>query len=147
MADEFMPVETGGLLIGYHDANGDVVITEVTGPGPDAIHTESSYVPDYEYDTEQADLLYHASGRLHVYLGDWHTHPKNVDRLSRRDVRALKTIAETPSARAEEPVMIILVHEREWAIRAWSGRFVRCFQFFRRFTFCRRAAIPFERPA
>lgn len=144
LADQFMPMETGGLLMGYLDSNGDTVITDVTGPGPNAIHAECSYVPDYEHDTAQADLLYHASGRLHLYLGDWHTHPKDVDAISRRDIKALKTIADTPSARVAEPLMIILVHRGEWTIHAWSGRFIRRLQVFRRFTFRRRQTRLFE---
>ncbi len=147
LADQFMPMETGGLLMGYRDSNGDTVITDFTGPGPNAIHAECSYIPDYEHDTAQADLLYHASGRLHVYLGDWHTHPKDVDTLSRRDIRALKTIADTPCARVAEPLMIILVHQGEWTICAWSGRFVRCCKVFLRFMSWRRRTQLFVRQA
>ena len=140
LAADFLTMETGGLLMGYRDANGDAVITDVTGPGPDAIHTECSYVPDYEHDTEQAERLYHDSGRIHTYLGDWHTHPKNVDRLSDRDISAMKTIADSPDARVTEPLMLILVNQGCWSVCAWSGRYIRCLGIFRRFVHWRLQA-------
>jgi integrative and conjugative element protein (TIGR02256 family) len=105
-AERRYPNETGGLLIGY-STNDDVIITAVTTPGPYAHHTSTQYVPDAEHDQEQVAKHYEESGRLHTYLGDWHTHPDAVPYLSPTDANTLRRIASTPTARQLRPLMCI----------------------------------------
>src|SRR5664279_5393472 len=74
-ADEFYPLEVGGVLIGYH-YGGTVEIAHAIGPGPGASHGRFRFEPDSEWQFEQISLLYEVSGRRLSYLGDWHTHPR-----------------------------------------------------------------------
>lgn len=106
-ADRTYPLETGGILVGYPTAQGPVVI-DVIGPGPNASFRRRRFVPDAAYQERQLAALYEASGRLHTYLGDWHTHPDGIAAPSWLDRRTLHRIARSPSARAPEPIMIIL---------------------------------------
>ena len=111
MLDEtfhWFPNETGGLLAGYADKKGNVVICRVTKSGPRAIHKTHSYIPDYDYDVERIKRIYKGSKKLQVYQGDWHVHPKSGAYLSKRDQETLSNIAKFEEARISTPVMIVL---------------------------------------
>lgn len=130
-ADEVFPKETGGILVGYWDSFcKDVVVTNVIGPGPQAVHENSRFVPDADYQNKELACLYRESGRLLSYLGDWHSHPNAGPHLSRIDRRALRTIANAPQARAPIPLMAILAKGSPWSLTVWRalprrvGRFV-----------------------
>jgi integrative and conjugative element protein (TIGR02256 family) len=113
------PFETGGLLVGYWASKSEVVINKCVGPGPSALHNLDSFTPDYAYQEREMSRLYYESRRLHFYLGDWHTHPKGVASLSRRDRKTLKNIARSKEARVASPLMCILAGEEEWNVRVW----------------------------
>jgi integrative and conjugative element protein (TIGR02256 family) len=120
-AARMSPKETGGVLLGYWDAGGETaLVTEWIGPGPDAQHTETSFVPDYDYQEDQIALLYAASGRRLSYLGDWHTHPTGSSDLSNTDRACLRRIARSREARASRPLMIVLSADPRWSIAAWQ---------------------------
>lgn len=114
------PLETGGVLIGYWAADvKDVVVTAATGPGPNALHGEMGFVPDSAVQTEVVSRHYAASGRRHVYLGDWHSHPDGGRKLSRLDVRTLRAISADPAARIRSPLMAVLFGADVWRIQLW----------------------------
>lgn len=118
-ADRIFPYETGGVLLGYWDESfKEVVIDRVLGPGPDAIHRRESFIPDARYHEQMIAYHYEASGRLHTYIGDWHTHPLSVPYLSRKDRRTLKKIAKHEEARAPIPIMTILGGP-PWEMKVW----------------------------
>src|ERR1044071_2697827 len=102
------PNETGGALMGYRAEGGDLVITNLIGPGPGALHKRHAFVPDQAYHEREIARLYEESGRSAVYLGDWHSHPNGSCSLSPRDRRTLRTIAAAPEARVPEPLMLIV---------------------------------------
>src|SRR5207249_53736 len=119
-AREKSPMETGGVLIGYWaNDSAEVVITQATGPGPEATHRADEFIPDARFQRAEIARIYRDSGRLHTYLGDWHTHPGGSLRLSRKDVRTLASIAETPAARASVPLMGVLAEDRSWMLAVW----------------------------
>ena len=127
MADQSFPNESGGSLMGYWDKSGrEVVITDVVEPGPKARHARTSFTPDYEFQEQRIADIYSASGRIHTYLGDWHSHPNGPAALSGTDTRTLKNIASFPQARAAKPIMILLSGRPEvWKVTAWSLSFRR----------------------
>ena len=120
-ADEKAPKETGGILFGYWiDRFGEVVVSEIIGPGPDAEHERSHFRPDADYQESELARLYEEYGRLHTYLGDWHTHPIGGAYLSRKDRRTLRNIARYEPARAPFPIMAVMARERiDWTVLAW----------------------------
>lgn len=120
-AERLFPLETGGVMMGYWSESKDgVVICHATGPGPRAVHTEHTFIPDYDYQESEIGRLYEESGRVHTYLGDWHTHPREAVYLSPKDERALRKVADFPDARAPVPIMAILGGgDPEWLIGAW----------------------------
>lgn len=128
-AARMVPNETGGALVGYRGEGGDLVITTIIGPGPKALHEKTRFVPDHAYQDEKIARLYKMSGRQHVYLGDWHSHPGGSCALSRTDRRTLRRIARAKEARIAEPVMIVIgggpVEWRTCAFRIMRHSFFR----------------------
>lgn len=117
------PLETGGLLLGWvHDASGDAVVAEIVGPGPAALHGAASFLPDHEWQRAELARRYAASGRVHSYLGDWHTHPGGTGRPSVRDRRTLAAIAAAPSARIPRPLLAIVSGSPDGPVDAWRHR-------------------------
>lgn len=107
-ANKWYPLETGGLLLGYKADNGEIVVTNVTVSGPEAIHRETQFVPDYSYDQSAVEKIFNSTNGVSNYLGDWHTHPNGNGCLSRCDKRAMRTVSKSQGAFLPSPVMGIL---------------------------------------
>lgn len=120
-AGRVFPLETGGLMMGYwSEAKDEVVICRVIGPGPRAVHSEHAFVPDADYHESEAERVYEESGRVHSYLGDWHTHPRGGVYLSPKDEGTLLRIARSSEARAPVPLMAVLGDgDPDWFIGVW----------------------------
>lgn len=121
-ANRSFPYETGGCLMGYWGMPlREVVITDIIGPGPQAVHRKKSFIPDNEWQTAEVARIYANSGRLHTYLGDWHTHPNsNCCELSWTDSRTLNKIAIFHPARIPTPIMGVLAGGSSWDLKIWS---------------------------
>lgn len=113
------PLETGGVLMGYWTKD-NTVITNVIGPGPDAVHRPSSFLPDHDWQLEEISRIYTLSKRIYTYLGDWHSHPKGGLYLGWRDRRTLNEIASCPDARVSVPLMLVTAGKNnDWKLGAW----------------------------
>jgi integrative and conjugative element protein (TIGR02256 family) len=129
-AGRAFPQETGGVLLGWAGPAGDVVVDQVLGPGPGAIHAARSFHPDAAWQQEQIVAAYQASGRRLEYLGDWHTHPSGLATPSSRDLATLRHIARHAEVRAPRPVMAIFAGGTKWRLgiqrlngpRAWRAK-------------------------
>lgn len=109
---QYSPYETGGVLLGYWGGSPAVpVVTQIIGPGPAAVHTTESFIPDQEYHLQEISKEYQLSSSRIVYLGDWHTHPNGKPILSKKDRRTLRRIAKYKPARAPSPIMLVLAGE------------------------------------
>src|SRR6266850_2017521 len=98
-ANDKFPLETGGILMGYFSQQ-EVVITAIAGPGQNAIHKQNAFAPDYVFHQKEVARLYAASGQRWIYLGDWHSHPKQrIPSLSAKDLQTLRRIAKSRPAR------------------------------------------------
>ncbi len=121
-AEDKAPLETGGVLAGYCSADdNDVVVTEMVGPGSNAVHRRLSFRPDYEYHREEIGRIFDDSGGEITYLGDWHTHPASRSYLSWLDKRALRNIAAFPGNYMNNPIMLVL-GQPEGAKDKWSPK-------------------------
>ena len=122
IADIHFPNEAGGALMGQVNGDGSgIVVTHLIGPGPQAIHNQTSFIPDYAYQEAEIGRLYNESERTLAYLGDWHSHPNGPAALSATDRRALMNIASFPEARISSPIMILLSgRSGRWRTNAWQ---------------------------
>lgn len=68
-------IETGGVLAGRIDDEGNFVITHASEPGPNAICTATKFEKDVAFCQTFLDDLYQHSNNTIVYLGEWHSHP------------------------------------------------------------------------
>jgi integrative and conjugative element protein (TIGR02256 family) len=119
------PHETGGVLLGYWGKeSGEAVVTNIVGPGPDATHSATRFVPDYEFQENEIARLYEESHRRLEYLGDWHSHPEGGGKLSKLDRRTLRTIGWSRPARVEHPIMVVIAGGPEWSLHAWQHDWV-----------------------
>lgn len=127
LADRAFPLETGGLLLGYQTHQEILVITQIVGPGPKAVHRDHGFEPDTPWQAAELARRYEAADRHLDYLGDWHTHPRGSATLSRRDRRTLSRIGRDPAARCPHPMMVLLFGENPWRVAAFrsnGGRFL-----------------------
>jgi integrative and conjugative element protein (TIGR02256 family) len=128
-AAERAPLETGGMLLGYHGTDGaDAVVTSLVGAGPSAQHELDGFVPDGVWQQTQLERIYEESGRVTTFLGDWHSHPRSAPLPSRRDNRTARKVARARDARAPFPLTIIAGRIGEdWSIAAFQlmGRSLR----------------------
>jgi integrative and conjugative element protein (TIGR02256 family) len=100
-------IETGGVLAGYIDSDGNAVITQASGPGPKAIHTRTRFEKDIEYCQNFLDDLFESSSGKTVYVGEWHSHPEEDNTPSGIDIKSLSDIALQKEYLTVSPVMII----------------------------------------
>lgn len=100
-------VETGGVLAGYKDEDGDISITNASGPGPKAIKLPTKFEKDVEYCQAFLDDLFTSSGKKIVYIGEWHSHPSQYNEPSGTDIKSLTEIAFQKEYLTDVPAMII----------------------------------------
>jgi len=113
-----LPLETGGIIMGYWGSANEVVITKAIGPGPGARHKRYSFEPDYKYQLEKVTEVYNRSGYTETYLGDWHVHPGASAYLSGTDIQTIHRIANYKKARQPNPIMMIL-GTAPFGLKAW----------------------------
>lgn len=101
-------IETGGVLAGYMDKNGDVIISHASGPGPKALRSAVRFEKDVEHCQQFLEKIFIDSGRKTVYVGEWHSHPSKNNNPSGLDIKSLSEIAVEKGYLTDEPVMIIL---------------------------------------
>lgn len=106
-ANSKYPLETGGMLIGYRKGS-DAIVTDVVGPGPNAIHKKLFFEHDNNWQRKQADELFYATDGQLRYLGDWHSHPDGPVQTSSLDLQTVKLIRNTPEALTPNPLMLII---------------------------------------
>lgn len=100
-------IETGGVLAGKIDDNGNFIITDASEPGPKAIQTATKFEKDIEYCQKFLDELFLSSDKQVVYLGEWHSHPSKNTRPSGTDIKSLTEIAFQKEYLTDIPAMII----------------------------------------
>lgn len=101
-------IETGGVLAGYVDDDMKIVITEVSGPGPNAKRSATYFEKDNAFCQEFLDKLYRTYGEKAVYVGEWHSHPSKNNSPSNTDIKSLTEISFQKEYLTDKPVMIIL---------------------------------------
>lgn len=102
------PLESGGVLLGWGVDDDEVVVAGTVGPGPSATHRRNRFEPDTRWQRRQIAEAYERSGRVHRYVGDWHSHPGGSSTPSHRDRRTARRISRHRAAKAPRPVMVIL---------------------------------------
>ncbi|MNE32261.1 hypothetical protein D3C80_1258640 [compost metagenome] len=116
LAEQYAPLETGGVLLGWRKGP-DRVVAAVVGPGPLALHGRHMFLPDHAWQLTQIDQAFASTGGDLDYLGDWHTHPDGAAELSALDRTTLQKLGR----RIMDAVMAIAAPtgEQSWTLAAW----------------------------
>jgi len=109
-------LETGGVLIGHINKNGEFIIRKTTVPGPNAIKKESYFLKDKEFTQKELENAFQNFGSKGLYLGEWHYHPQGTNSPSGIDVKSLTEIAKQDTYRIDSPLLIILSPNFECAL-------------------------------
>lgn len=105
-ASRSSPRESGGILIGRLGPD-RAVIEIATGPGPRAIHRRDMFQRDGAFSQRRLDAAVRASRGAWDYVGEWHSHPLDVD-ASARDAESVRSIAQDPAYQRREPLLVVL---------------------------------------
>jgi len=111
------PKETGGILLGSKGKR-QIWVEKIIGPGPNAVHENSSFAPDNDFHIEQISKIYRETSGCITYLGDWHSHPNNLAFLSERDKKTIRSISSFKDAQLPNPLMLI-IGTKPLDIKAW----------------------------
>ncbi len=106
-------IETGGVMAGRMDENGDIIVTHASEPGPKAVQSAMKFEKDVEYCQRFLDNLYIQSNQKVVYIGEWHSHPSLCNHPSGTDIKSLSEIAIRKEYLTESPAMIIFSNRGE----------------------------------
>lgn len=99
---EYAPVETGGVLVGVADYKTKVIhVFDILTEPQDSKGTCVGFTRGVKGLPDEIDEIKRQTGDVIGYVGEWHTHPMNLKRLSQRD---LDTIAELKELNAKVPI-------------------------------------------
>jgi integrative and conjugative element protein (TIGR02256 family) len=77
MRNNALPVETGGILLGYHDLNlKEIVIVDALPPPSDSRHSTGYFERGVDGLLEAYQEVQRRTADVVGYLGEWHSHPK-----------------------------------------------------------------------
>lgn len=108
-------VETGGVLAGYYDANNNIIVLNVSGPGPNAVRTASRFEKDIDFCQNFLNELYINSNKKIVYVGEWHSHTSKRNLPSNTDLDSLTKISLQENYLTEFPIMIIISNDERFS--------------------------------
>ncbi|MFC2186007.1 ThiF family adenylyltransferase [Fulvivirgaceae bacterium LMO-SS25] len=111
LVKEKQGVETGGVLVGKVDKEGNIKIMEASDSGPKAIHKVNEFHKDVEFCQTFLDDHYLKSEKEMVYVGEWHSHPCLNNKPSGLDIKSLSEISEQSEYLTMNPIMIIFSSE------------------------------------
>lgn len=124
-SNEFLPCETGGILLGGQDAH-NIYITHATSAGRKAIHKNILFKRDGDYSQMQLEKIHKETNGICDYIGEWHSHPGNL-KASLLDLMSLFSIANNPFNNIKDPVLLINVHSDSYN---WKKVAYQCKGFF-----------------
>ena len=99
--------ETGGVLMGFRDRNGGIVVTRASGPGPKAIRRTDWFERDLTFCQAELEKTYNELGKRGLYVGEWHYHPTGSNKPSRQDLLSLAGISQQANYMTDRPIMLI----------------------------------------
>lgn len=86
--------EAGGMLIGYETLNGDIIIEYATKPFKRDKRTRFSFDRVDKKHNKILKAIWKTQGKIHVYIGEWHTHPECYPNYSLQDKKNWIQIGE-----------------------------------------------------
>lgn len=108
-ADEKSPKETGGVLVGIANYKLRTIhVYDVIPAPPDSVGTEVRFQRGIIGLPEAIDRIKFDTGNIIGYIGEWHSHPMNLEKLSGKDRSTIAQLREINS-RVPIPTCAIIV--------------------------------------
>jgi len=102
------PKEYGGILVGNYINDGTCVVISDSILPENFTSTEVYFSPDnVELSRCINDIRKSSHGSI-TYVGEWHCHPDGTTEYSNRDFRAIKSLAESKTVNANNPILCII---------------------------------------
>lgn len=114
-----LPVETGGVLLGFHDLNlGEIVIVDALPPPPDSKASDQHFDRGSEGLREAVEESQRRTGNMVSYVGEWHSHPRHHS--ARQSPADLVQLAKLTTQMAQDglPMIQLIVGETDIAVYA-----------------------------
>lgn len=108
--------ESGGLLIGRTDINGNTRIYEITEPMGEDVQ---KYMIFKRKDKKHLAYLSEANKRCLYFKGNWHTHPQDIPSPSWIDKMSWSRSIKVSKPGESKYIFFIIVGTRE--IKVWCG--------------------------
>jgi len=110
MRNDKLPVETGGLLLGYHDLNMKSIFIVDARPAPlDSIETETEFQRGTVGTLEDLEKARERTANVIDYIGEWHSHPKNIKaEPSKKDIIQLTELSRYLSEDGLPAIQLII---------------------------------------
>lgn len=96
--------EAGGQLFGFFEEK-NLIVDLVTTPKKEDFRSRFSFRPNRF--VEQKEIHEHFSHGLH-YLGDWHTHPQDIPKPSKRDILSIEECTRKSKHELDGFIMVIV---------------------------------------
>jgi integrative and conjugative element protein (TIGR02256 family) len=109
-------VETGGILMGFRNTDGYIIIIKATGPGPNAESRTNWFQRDIKYCQEELKKSYNELGQRGDYVGEWHYHPSSTNKPSNRDLCSLTDISNQHNYLTNKPIMLIFSKDEKYSV-------------------------------
>lgn len=115
-AAKYFPLETGGVLLGWRNGPNRTIV-DVIGAGPNALHGRMRFLPDHPWQMHHIREAFRSTSGDLDYIGDWHTHPDGIARMSAEDTITLRKISQ----KVKDPAMLIAAGNLSagWHLEAW----------------------------
>ncbi len=109
LARKALPDETGGTLVGHYSGDRLIAHVEVAlGVKRRGRATPTSfYRPPDSVDPQLEDMFKVSEGESY-YLGEWHSHPGGLAKLSEIDKRTMTDLAGAASVATDTPIIILI---------------------------------------
>lgn len=87
------PKETGGILIGICNyKTKSIHVYDFLQAPPDSISSSSYFIRGISGLVQKVDVIKNNTGGLIGYVGEWHTHPMQLESLSERDIQTINDL-------------------------------------------------------
>lgn len=106
---KYKPKETGGVLIGVCNYKTKTIhVFEVLNGPPDSKRTSTSFIRGKQGLPQQIEHFKEKTGGVIGYIGEWHTHPMQLETLSGKDKQTIEKLL--PKNRQEPiPTLSLIV--------------------------------------
>lgn len=109
-----LPVETGGILVGYIDqATRHIYIVDAHSAPSDSKESRTGFVRGVEGVAECLEIVHNRTGGVVGYIGEWHSHPKgHSSNMSATDLGLLTQLA-LELHRDGNPILMAIAGEND----------------------------------